>query len=95
MTFDVATWPEWRKQLKPIGTCQGWPAADLYLETTSNKTFPYANSTAGHAVAVQAAGSSTGNATLGNGATSSVNGGMPAALALVLATMLAIGGLTI
>jgi len=33
--------------LKPIGTCLGWPAEDLYLETTTNKTFPYNNSTSG------------------------------------------------
>jgi hypothetical protein len=31
--------------LKPIGACQGWPKTDLYLETTTNTTFPFQNST--------------------------------------------------
>ena len=30
--------------LEPIGVCQGWPASNLYLETTTNTTFPYPDS---------------------------------------------------
>ena len=30
--------------LEPIGTCQGWPASNMYLETTTNTTFPYPDS---------------------------------------------------
>jgi uncharacterized membrane protein YgcG len=93
----------WRKQLKPIGTCQGWPASDLYLETTTNKTFPYANSTAGqskNAGALQAAGSgsgsvsgsSSGNGTASSGAMSSGGAGVPGTVALVLAGIVAACG---
>lgn len=32
-------------KLEPIGKCQGFPASDMYLETTKNTTFPYLNST--------------------------------------------------
>ncbi len=30
--------------LKPIGACQGWPETNMYLETTTNTTFPYPDS---------------------------------------------------
>ena len=30
--------------MEPIGTCQGWPSTNLYLETTTNTTFPYPES---------------------------------------------------
>lgn len=97
----------WRKQLKPIGTCQGWPASDLYLETTTNKTFPYANSTSGqnkNPGALQAAGSnsSTGlGSGLGNTTTASSDAmlsggaGVPGTMALVLAGIVAACGAAI
>ena len=40
--------------LMSIGRCQGWPATDLYLETTTNTTFPYNNATSQEDVATTA-----------------------------------------
>jgi peptidoglycan/xylan/chitin deacetylase (PgdA/CDA1 family) len=45
-TLDKALKHQPPFNLKPIGTCQGWPASNLYLQTTTNTTFPYKNSTA-------------------------------------------------
>jgi hypothetical protein len=57
----------------------GWPAADLYLETTTNKTFPYSNSTAG-----TTKGGSGGNSTTGTQA-SGVAAFAPSALVALFA----------
>lgn len=33
-------------KLKPVGECQKWPAGNMYLESTSNTTFPHSTTTA-------------------------------------------------
>lgn len=45
MPFKMAEHPN--SQLQSIGECLDYPAGNLYRETTTNKTFPYANLTAG------------------------------------------------
>jgi len=49
--------------LKPIGQCVNMPTANLYLESNTNKTFPYANHTV--STSSDASKSSTGNGALG------------------------------
>ncbi|KLO07278.1 carbohydrate esterase family 4 protein, partial [Schizopora paradoxa] len=45
-----------RLTMKPIGACQNWPESNMYLETTTNTTFPYPDSNAvKHASAVASA----------------------------------------
>lgn len=44
-TLDAALNHNPKFTLKAIGQCTNTPASDLYLETTTNKTFPYPNNT--------------------------------------------------
>lgn len=53
-------------KLEPIGTCQGWPGSDLYLETTTNSTFPYPNSPAASGATTTASARATGAAAQGS-----------------------------
>lgn len=45
--------------LKAIGECQGWPNTDMYLETTTNTTFPYPDSVAANAATTTASARAT------------------------------------
>ncbi|PFH51851.1 carbohydrate esterase family 4 protein [Amanita thiersii Skay4041] len=44
-TLDAALNHNPKFNLKPIGQCMKLPTSDLYLESTTNKTFPYTNHT--------------------------------------------------
>jgi hypothetical protein len=44
-TLDAALSHNPPFNLKSIGSCQGFPEGNLYLETNTNKTFPFSNST--------------------------------------------------
>ncbi|KAF8967662.1 hypothetical protein BDZ97DRAFT_502715 [Flammula alnicola] len=46
-TLDAALSHTPKFALHPIGECLGYPEGNLYRETTSNTSFPYANLTAG------------------------------------------------
>ncbi len=46
--------------LKPIGACQGWPETNMYLETTTNTTFPYPDSPAASQATTTANARATG-----------------------------------
>ncbi len=59
--------------LEPIGQCQGWPASNLYLETTTNTTFPYPDSPAASQAATTASARAA-EATQTGGAASGGNG---------------------
>lgn len=44
-TLDAALTHNPPFNLMAIGECQGFPEGNLYLETNTNKTFPFSNST--------------------------------------------------
>ena len=60
--------------LKPIGTCQGWPATNMYLETTTNATFPYPDSPAASQATTTAQARATAVANAGGKGGGSSNG---------------------
>jgi hypothetical protein len=62
-------------QLEPIGQCQGWPASNLYLETTTNTTFPYLNSSISGQATTTAPerADAAASAGFGNGAVAAAN----------------------
>jgi len=69
-------------KLKPIGSCVGTKVADLYLETNTNKTFPYPNSTSG---------AISGNSTASGGSSNSAGSVDTPLGAMVVFGLLAIG----
>lgn len=56
--------------MKSIGECQGFPAGNLYLETNTNKTFPYTNSSGG---GVDVSGDGTIDTKSGDGGSTASN----------------------
>lgn len=86
----------------PIGLCQGWSAADIYLETTTNTTFPYLNSSAStiatttaseRAAAASTAATANNN---GSGSTTTSSAGISAPLPALAALAFAlVGGLLV
>lgn len=73
--------------LEPIGKCQGWPATNLYLETTTNTTFPYPDTNAADAAtttasARAAAASSSSGATSGNSTSATSSAAISAHVAI-------------
>lgn len=83
-------------KLEPIGTCQGWPASDLYLETTTNATFPFQNSTAASAATTTAAARASGSAQGAQGSKSGARGsfaGVPTLGAMLAGLSVMLGGL--
>ncbi len=80
--------------LKPIGACQGWPETNMYLETTTNATFPYPDSReASEATTTTAdadARATTAGSANANGINSSTNGAIGQSSALRLGAVVAI-----
>ncbi|KAL5492148.1 CDA2_2 [Sanghuangporus weigelae] len=83
--------------LEPIGVCQGWPATDLYLETTTNTTFPYPDSVistnvtttaSARATAVTAGGAAQGSGARANLASLPTLGAMLAGLSVLVGGLL-------
>ncbi|KAL5537167.1 CDA2_1 [Sanghuangporus sanghuang] len=83
--------------LEPIGVCQGWPATDLYLETTTNTTFPYPDSVistnvsttaSARATAVTADGAAQGSGARANFASLPTLGAMLAGLSVLVGGLL-------
>jgi hypothetical protein len=74
--------------LQSIGKCSKMPPTDLYRETTTNKTFPYSNST------VDVSGSSTNSSTAGRSKTtgSSTSGASIVVPGILAAGLAALGG---
>ena len=60
--------------MQPIGECLGFPVTDLYVETTTNKTFPSPKTK--DTISSAANGTTSGGSTSGDG-----NGGSSSALA--------------
>ncbi len=79
---------------KPIGACQGWPETNMYLETTTNATFPYPDSReASEATTTTAdadARATTAGSANANGINSSTNGAIGQSSALRLGAVVAI-----
>ena len=75
--------------LEPIGKCQGWPAENMYLETTTNPTFPYPDSEAANA-ATTTASARANAATSGSAAASgSSSGAAPNSFAPAFSSLMA------
>ncbi|KAF9480489.1 hypothetical protein BDN70DRAFT_877463 [Pholiota conissans] len=68
-TLDAAKTHNPPFNLKSIGSCQGFPEGNLYLETNTNKTFPFSNSTS-----VDVTGDGTIDTTSGAGGSTSGDG---------------------
>lgn len=67
--------------LKSIGKCQNFPAGNLYLETNTNATFPFHNSTAGSS-GVDVSGDGTVDTTNGDATGTNPSTGKTSAAAL-------------
>ena len=88
-------------KLESIGTCQGWPSTDLYLETTTNTTFPYPESVISTNVTTTASARATavtaaGGAAQGSGARASANlASLPTLGAMLAGLSVLVGGLLV
>ena len=93
-TLDAALKFTPKLNMEAIGSCQGWAAENMYLETTTNTTFPYLDShAAGQATmtASERAAQATG-ATGGKNAAVGMRSGLGMTKAIVGALVL-VGGL--
>jgi len=64
-TLDAALKHDPKFTMQPIGECLGYPVTDLYVETTTNKTFPSPKTK--DTVSSAANGTTSGGSTSGNG----------------------------
>lgn len=74
--------------LDSIGHCNGIPSTNLYRESNTNTSFPYANSTSGDSSVPSGSGGNGGSSTTTSGAIS--NAIMP--ISMIVASLLAAGG---
>lgn len=74
--------------LDSIGHCNGIPSTNLYRESNTNTSFPYANSTSGDSSVPSGSGGNGGSTTTTSGAIS--NAIMP--ISMIVASLLAAGG---
>ncbi|TDL23884.1 hypothetical protein BD410DRAFT_745865 [Rickenella mellea] len=88
--------------LEPIGKCQGWPASNLYLETTTNTTFPFTNSTISsnatttNPARASAAATGAAHGGSGGGSSSGALGSLSSGVSFLVAAALAlVGGLLV
>ena len=86
--------------LEPIGPCQHWPNTDLYLETTTNTTFPYlgteASDDASLTASARAAAASSADVAASNSKSGALAGLSVPALGHVLAAVsVLVGGLLV
>jgi len=86
-TLDAALTHNPPLKLDAIGTCSKMPATDIYLETTTNKTFPYTNHT------VDTSGTGTNTSTSGRTSTGGAKGASSpsSAVVLILTAIFAMG----
>lgn len=100
-TLDLALNYSPKLTLEPIGQCQHWPNTELYLETTTNTTFPYlgteaSNDASSTASARAAAASSAGVAASSNSKSGAMMGlSMPAFGQILAAVSVLVGGLLV
>jgi peptidoglycan/xylan/chitin deacetylase (PgdA/CDA1 family) len=98
-TLDAALKHDPKFTLQPIGQCSGYPTADLYVETTTNATFPSnATKDSVNGVAINNTRSNNGNNKSGNpGSTSQSTSGSSsiAASAPFISGLLSVVGLLV
>ena len=64
-TLDAALKHDPKFTMQPIGECLGYPVTDLYVETTTNKTFPSPKTK--DTISDAGNGTTSGGSTSGNG----------------------------
>ena len=92
-TLDMALSFQPALTLEPIGQCLGWPSTDLYLETTTNTTFPYPDSVAASAATTTASARATAIDQASGSNSGARSAGMPALSALFAGLSVLLGGL--